>query len=268
MMLTSCTEEIIIDRWIKGDSIPYPVYVDRPTFVAVSQSTECVSTDTLDVSVVIGDIVKNGQIEKDTAVKVSTACTALIRIRGYILVPKDSVLVPGPIQYLPGDSIPYPVPGPVEYVQVPDTTWITKIEQRVIYKDTLYVLVETRQVFYVPDELMPYVSDFYTLAGQYGQEALGGMLLITYAKEEDLPGENWVSASFRHGFDYSQMILMVSEEIPSEYLYTAILRELARMQLKKKYVTDTNKIMSPLFDPYRLTINSANKKPFLDDLFK
>jgi hypothetical protein len=75
------------------------------------------------------------------------------------------------------------------------------------------------------------------------------MLLITYAKEEDLPGENWTSYSFRHGWDYSQMIIQISEEVPSEQARSCIFREMARLQLKKKYTIVPDRIMNPLFSP-------------------
>jgi hypothetical protein len=150
----------------------------------------------------------------------------------------------------------------VEYVTDTIEIEVVQIDQRVIYHDTLYVLVESRQVFYVPDELMPYVSDFYTLAGQYGKEALGGMLLITYAKEEDLPGENWSSYSFRHGWDYSQMIIQISEKVPHEQARSCIYRELGRLQLKRKYTTTPDRIMNPLF-----SIDAVITTNHLDQLF-
>ena len=150
----------------------------------------------------------------------------------------------------------------VDTVYVTDTLEIrvVEIDQRVIYLDTLYVLVESRQVFYVPDELMPYVSDFYTLAGS---KALGGMLLITYAKEEDLPGEGWTSYSFRHGWDYSQMIIQISEKVPHEQARSCVYREMARLQLKKKYTTTPDRIMNPLF-PVTAEITTNH----LNELFK
>jgi len=77
------------------------------------------------------------------------------------------------------------------------------------------------------------------------------MLLITYAKEEDLPGEGWTSYSFRHGWDYSQMIIQISERVPYEQARSCVFREMARLQLKRKYVTDVNKIMCPLWDVSR-----------------
>jgi hypothetical protein len=86
------------------------------------------------------------------------------------------------------------------------------------------------------------------------------MLLITYAKEEDLPGENWSSYSFRHGWDYSQMIIQISEEVPSEQARSCIFRELARLQLKKKYTTMPDRIMNPLFSPMAtITANHLNE---------
>jgi hypothetical protein len=239
MMLTSCTETIY-DEVIKLDTI----YLSRPSLATIITERDTIhSVDTVKVEVVIH--------ETDTLIQVVTKDSIIIREVEKLVTVYDTITQI--INQI--DTV---------FIYVTDTVEIqvVQIEQRVIYLDTLYVLVESRQVFYVPDELMPYVSDFYTLAGQYGSGALGGMLLITYAKEEDLPGESWTSYSFRHGWDYSQMIIQISENVPSEQARSCIFRELARLQLKRKYVTDVNKIMCPLFDISR-TITQTD----LDALF-
>ena len=214
-------------------------YIERPTPTFITSVDTVHLIDTVEIRVVIR--------ETDTVFQIVTRDSLIIKEVEKIIYHTDTVIVHDV------DTV---------VITLHDTTVVTQYIQQVRYYDTLYVLVESRQVFYVPDELMPYVSDFYTLAGEYGNQALGGMLLITYAKEEDLPGENWTSYSFRHGWDYSQMIIQISEKVPHEQARSCVYREMARLQLKKKYVTDVNKIMCPLFDPAR-TITQSD----LDVLF-
>ena len=186
--------------------------------------------------------------ETDTVIQIITRDSLIIKEVEKIVYHTDTVIVHDV------DTV---------VITLHDTTVVTQYIQQVRYYDTLYVLVESRQVFYVPDELMPYVSDFYTLAGEYGSGALGGMLLITYAKEEDMPGENWSSYSFRHGWDYSQMIIQISEKVPHEQARSCVYREMARLQLKKKYTTTPDRIMNPLFP-----VTAAITTNHLNELFK
>ena len=230
------TDTIFVDR---------PVNTLAPSFITVRDTVYIHIVDTVKVEVIIVDTVINNIYTTDTLIQVVTKDSIITKqvdklVTVYqTVIQKDTIVVTDTVE--------------IEVIQ---------IEQRVIYLDTLYVLVETRQVFYVPDELMPYVSDFYTLAGQYGKEALGGMLLITYAKEEDLPGEGWTSSSFRHGWDYSQMIIQISEKVPHEQARSCIFREMARLQLKRKYTTTPDRIMNPTWPPDR-TITQGD----LDNLF-
>jgi len=224
--LGSCTETIY-DEVIKIDTL----WLERaqslaPTFITVTDTIHLV--DTVRVEVIMH--------ETDTVIQIITRDSLIIKEVEKIVYHTDTVIVHDV------DTV---------VITLHDTTVVTQYIQQVRYYDTLYVLVESRQVFYVPDELMPYVSDFYTLAGEYGSGALGGMLLITYAKEEDMPGEGWTSYSFRHGWDYSQMIIQISEKVPHEQARSCVYREMARLQLKRKYVTDVNKIMCPLWDVSR-----------------
>ena len=240
---SSCTETII-DEIIKLDT----VYINTPRSVATSIVVEydtIVIRDTVEVRVIVHDTIINTVHTTDTLIQVVTKDSIIIREVEKLVTVYETIIEK-------------------DTIVITDTVFVDviQIDQRVIYKDTLYVLVESRQVFYVPDELMPYVSDFYTLAGEYGSGALGGMLLITYAKEEDLPGEGWTSYSFRHGWDYSQMIIQISEKVPHEQARSCIFREMARLQLKKKYTTTPDRIMNPLF-----SIDAVITTNHLDQLF-
>lgn len=232
-------------------------YIDRPgpmQFIPVTTEKECESTDTTSIKIVIEDVFKNGEFTKDTLLNVETTCSLLIKISGYTLVPRDSV-VTEKIVYQ--DRIVYKD----RIVTVYDTIREIRYDRSVVYLDTLYVIGSIRPVYSVPDELQGHVTDFYTLAGQYNKSFPGGVILIVYVHPEDLPGEGWVSESFWiGGYPYGQMYIGVSESLPPELHRASILREMARLQLRKKYVTDVNKIMSPLFPPEAvITTNHLNQ---------
>jgi len=246
MMLGSCEE--IITEYLPGDTVfvDRPVNTLAPTVTTVHDTIFIHTVDTLKVEVIIRDTVIHNVHTTDTLIQVVTKDSIIIKeveklVTVYkTVIQKDTIFVTDTLE--------------IEVVQ---------IEQRVLYKDTLYVIAGFRPINSIPDELKPYVIDFYTLAAQYGKEVLGGVLLVSYAKAEDLPGESWTSSSFRHGWDYSQMIIQISEEVPSEQARSCVYREMARLQLKKKYVTDVNKIMSPLF-PVTTSITTNH----LNELFK
>jgi hypothetical protein len=121
-----------------------------------------------------------------------------------------------------------------------------------------------REVTSIPDELRPHVQYFYEQATAHGKVTIGGNMIIQYVKQVDLPGEGWTSNSFNlNSSAYSgQMVIQISEEVPSEQAKSCILRELARMQLKRKYTTTPDRIMNPLFD-----INAVITTNHLDQLF-
>lgn len=156
LAFSSC-EEYIIENTIDTVFVDRPVNTLAPTFITVRDTVEIVVRDTIKVEVIIRDTIVNNIHTTDTLIQVVTKDSIIIKevekmVTVYqTVIEKDTIVVTDTVE--------------IEVVQ---------IEQRVIYKDTLYVLVETRQVFYVPDELLPYVSDFYTLAGQYGNEVRGG----------------------------------------------------------------------------------------------
>lgn len=238
-------------------------YIDRPgptQFIATSTETECKGIDTLSLSI---EIKQNGAFDKDTLMHLSTACQALIKIRGYVLVPKETIVVPG-------DSVPYPVPYPVPGDSIPypvyDTIWQTVYDRTVIYHDTAFVSDADHPTSWVPSELTPFMSEFQDEAFKRNKVVNGMPIIVQYVHPEDLPGDSWVSFSYHFG---NQYVIQVTESLPTEYLYSAMFRELARLELvpRKKYSSDPNKIMCNLFDPFRLTTNSPDKKQYLDVLF-
>jgi len=249
LALGSCTETIY-EEVIK--------YVDRPVpgpmqFITTSTETECEGTDTLSFGV---EIKQNGIFEKDTLMHLSTACYALLKIRGYVLVPKETIVVPG-------DSVPYPVPYAVQGDSIPypvyDTIWQTRYDRSVIYKDTFWIVDPFNMVSFWPNEVHEYIVEFHQSCQDRGIFINGRPLLVQYS--DNLPGEGWTSFSYVVGFQ--QMIIEISDKLPPEQQRAGILRELSRLQRNKKYVTDVNKIMSPLWDPARV-ITAAD----LNELYK
>ena len=241
---SSCTEYEILNTI---DT----VYIEKPAARSVAQATitqidTVIIIDTVEVKVIVHDTIIHNIHTTDTLIQVVTKDSIIIKEVEKIVNYYDTIY-----QVVNNyDTI-------VEYVT--DTVFVdvTQIEQRVIYHDTLYVITEIRPVYSVPDEIQPYVEDFYTLAAQYGKQFAGGVLIVSYVHADDLPGEGWVSESFWIGGQpYGQMYIGISEEIPAEQQRASILREMARLQLKRKYVTDVNKIMSPLFDPYQTITQS------------
>lgn len=252
-LLSNCTETIY-DEIVKIDTLWLPAKPVAPTFVATSTVKECESSDTTLVEMVLKPNTTNGQFGKDSLLHVKATCNLMIKINGYTLVPKDSVPVPGPTEYLPGDSIPYPV-----Y----DTVWQTKIERQIIYKDTLYQPLYWKSLHFVPEELTPFVQEFYTQARLRGWTNNGGALVIQYS--HNMAGENWNSFSYWIGEE--QMVIEVNGALDPKYHYASIMRELGRLQLKKKYVTSGDLIMNIYFDPEKLTIDSPEKESYLRELF-
>ena len=220
LFLASC-EEIIIERPVIDT-----VYVDRytePQFITVRDTIETVVTDTVKVNVVIRDTVVNHTHTTDTLIQVVTKDSIVYKIVEKTVIVHDTVKVVQVVHDTIINNVVIHDTIEVEkIVKVYETVYVEviKIEQRVIYHDTLYIATDIRPVNSIPPELMPFVQEFFTLAGS---RAVGGPMIIQYYKPEDMPGEGWVSHSYKLGWQYSQMVIQVSEGIPHEYLYTAIL---------------------------------------------
>ena len=199
-------------------------YIDRPALAPTIITIRDTVRDTVSVNVVIH--------ETDTVIKVVTK--EVIKVVEKIVNHYDTI-----------------INNVVQTIH--DTTVLTVYDRTVIYKDTFWVATMIRPVNNIPAELLIYVQEFYQLAGP---SANGGPMIIQYVHPEDLAGENWSSDSFWFGGQWSQMVIELDESLPGEQHRAGILRELARLQLKKKYVTDVNKIMCPLFNPARTITQS------------
>lgn len=244
-------EEIVYKDVIK--------YVDRPvpaTFVQTSKTEECVSQDTTKVEILMPDVTANGTQSKDTTLAVTTACHMKITIKGKvvmepILITKDSIVFRDTTIYIT-KNVPTPVPGPTVYK---DTTIY---ETRIVYETVEYkYLFPGQSVTYIPQPFEIHFQSFRDAANERTKPLPGGDIVLSQVDPNELAGENWTSDSFEMaGF---QWVIRISSDLTVEQSKSAIFRELGRMQLKKKYSNDVNKIMSPLFSVTRqITTNDLN----------
>jgi hypothetical protein len=206
----------------------------------------------------------------------------------------EEVIVPGPERIVYRDTSTYkagPTPTFVAADTVKTTVVITKTDTLIQiqidsvfvtqtihehdtvthyihhYHDTLYVATLIRPVNSIPEEIKPYFIEFFSQAFVRGANANGGVAIVQYVLPEDMPGEGWASHSYWVGGVGGNMVIELNGDIAPEYQYAGTLRELARLQLKRKYVKDESNIMSPLFPPQTVTIDSPNKSFYLDQIF-
>ena len=254
LALFSC-EEIVYKDVIK--------YVDRPvpvtTFVQTSKTEECVSTDTTKVEIIMPDVLANGQQAKDTTLAVTTACHMKITIKGKVqmeplIITEDSIVYRDTTIYITNTVN---VPGPTVTLYRDTTIYETKV----VYTTNTIYLFPGSSAFYIPEPYKIHYDSFIEEGLKRNAPMTGGEVILTLVKPNELSGEGWVSESWEiQGF---QWIIRLSDELTVEQSRSAIFRELARMQLNKKYSQDINKIMSPYFDPSR-TVSKLQ----IDELFQ
>lgn len=238
--LSNCTEEIIIDKIFRDT-----VYIDKPqsfapTFVTVTDTIEIHTVDTVEVRVVIH--------ETDTLIQYVFRDSTIIKEIEKIVNHYDTIFI------VDRDTI---------FQTVTDTLVLTETVYTTRYLDTLHVPLYWKSLHFVPEELTPFVQEFYTQARLRGWTNNGGALVIQYT--HDLAGEGWNSFSYWIGEE--QMVIEVNGALDPKFLYTCVLRELGRLQLKKKYMTSGDLIMNIYFDPEKLTIDSPDKESYLRDLY-
>lgn len=252
--LSNCTETIY-DEVIKLDTI----WLDKPqsfapTFITVTDTIHTV--DTVEVRVVIHDV--------DTLIQYVTKDSIIIREVEKIIYHTDTVKVTivqhdtviNEIEVVRIDTV-------IRNVIQHDTVTVTVYDRTVVYLDTLYVSIYYRTLNHIPSELQPAVIDFYSQARERGWNLIGGPLVIQYVNE--VAGENWNSFSYWIGEE--QMVIEVNGALDPKFHYASILRELGRLQLKKKYVTSGDLIMNIYFPPQKVTIDSPEKENYLRELF-
>jgi hypothetical protein len=262
LFLASC-ETVEIEKLITDT-----VYIDRPVpgptntvTVTIRDTVETVIRDTVKVEVIVRDTIVNNVHTTDTVVQVVTKDSIVYKIVEKIVTIRDTV------EIVVRDTVVNTVTirDTVERViTVRDTVEVIRVEQRVMYRDTLYIPTVFKSTYSVPEELQPYVVEFYRLSNVYNRDTPGGPLIIQYGNPEDMPGDGWNSYSFWMG---GQAVIGVNVNVPTAQLFTCILREMARLQINKKYTTG-DKIMNTHFPPDKVLINSANRTPYLNELFK
>lgn len=260
LALSSC-ETVEIEKLIYDT-----VYLEKPqqslapSFITIRDTV--VIRDTVEVRIVIHDTVIQQVHTTDTVFQVVTKDSLIIKetekiVHHYdttVIVERDTII----------KEVLVTVTDTVTQI-VHDTTTLTVYDRTVVYLDTAYVFIYMRNITSIPEAIQPHVNEFFGLTSAYNKNAPGGPILIYYVPGDDIPGEQWVSHSYWIGgafTPYGQMVIEISESLPPELHRASILRELGRLQLKRKYVTDVNKIMCPLFPPSQ-QITQTN----LNDLF-
>lgn len=233
-LLSNCTETIY-DEVIRIDT----VWLERaqslaPTFVTTTDTVFI--TDTVSVEVIVTEV--------DTVFKVITRDSIIIKEVEKIIYHTDTLTI------VETDT--------VEIIRH-DTVTLTIYDRTISYRDTFWVIDPFNMVTFVPNELQPYVTEFHQSCLDRGIFVNGMPLLVQYTN--NLPGESWNSFSYVVGFQ--QLIIELNEKLPPEQQRAGILRELNRLQRNKKYVTDVNKIMCPLWSPARIITTQD-----LDELYK
>lgn len=254
LALGSCTETIL-EEIIKVDT----VFVSKPQTVAptfITVRDTIVVRDTISTTVVIRDTIVNNVVVHDTIFQVVVKDSIIVKQVEKVVNHYDTII------QLVYDTI-------INNIHTTDTVFKTIVQHdtvtlmtevnRVIYLDTLYIPIFNRVINSIPTEIMPYIQEFYQLAGQHGHLVQGGPMLVVYVHESDLPGEGWNSNSYWIGGNYGNMYLELNEELSTEQQRASVFRELSRLQLKRKYTNVPDRIMNPLFPPdTEITNNHLN----------
>lgn len=231
------------------------VYLEKPqqslapSFIVLHDTVEIHTVDTVEVRVVIH--------ETDTVYQVVTKDSIIIQTVEKIVNHTDTVIL--------RDTVVNNTHTVDTIVIVQhDTITVTEYVQRVVYLDTLYQSLYWRTINSIPEELQPFVNDFYNEARLRGINTLGSAMIIQYT--HTMAGDGWNSFSYWVGYG-EQMVIEVNGSLEAKYLYTPIFRELARLQLGKQYKVTGDEIMNIFFDPKKILIDSNNKEPYLFKLF-
>lgn len=220
------------------------VFVDRPQYLAPSFITirdTVVVRDTVQTTVVVRDTIVNNVHTTDTVYQVVVKDSIIVKQVEKVVNHYDTII------QLVYDTIVnniHTTDTIFKTVVLHDTVTLMTEVNRVIYLDTLYVVTLIRPVNSIPEELKPFVIEFYQLAGQYGYHPIGGVMIVQYS--DNMPGNGWNSSSWDFG---GQMIIEVNSVLPTAQHRAGVLRELSRLQLQKKYTVDESKILCPWFDP-------------------
>ena len=234
--LFSCTETIY-EEVLKTDT----VFVNRPvmSFVTLPATRDTIFIrDTVRIETVITNT--------DTLLQVVTKDSLIIKVVEKEIYIRDTVVVTNTVK---------------ETVTLTDTITVVEYETRIVYLNTEYIYIFPGQsVTYIPEPFEPHFQAFRDEANARNKPLPGGDMVLMRIDPSELAGDNWVSDSWEvAGF---QWILRISDQLTVEQSRSAIFRELARMQLGKKYVTDQNKIMCPWHN-----VNEPMTTQQLNDLF-
>lgn len=215
------------------------------------------------------------------------SCTETIYEEVIKTVRKDSLIrdtVPGKIVYIDRvriDSFPYPVfikdsaalakcdPAKIDTVYLPGNPYPVYVYDSVHvvqhhYTDIMYIPLGWSTTAY--REYQESAEEFYRRTVEYAWDVPGGDVLIEYWIHEEAPPASRSSYSFMY---FDQLVIKIKDTLTPDQAYSAVMRELGRWQLGKKYTQDPDDFMNPDFEWDRCKLSSSEqvKKPFLDKLF-
>ena len=247
LVLGSCTETIY-EEIIKLDTVflTSPSQAFAPTVII--QKDTVVLTDTVEVKVIVRDTIINTINTVDTLIQVVTRDSIIIKEVEKIVNHYDTIVL------VQTDTVINNIHhyDTIEVVKtIHDTVTVTVYDRTVIYKDTFYLSDSSHPYSWVPNEIVPFVTEFVNMAYDRGKTINGQPLVIQYVHADDLPGESWTSFSYHFG---NQYVIELSEQLPTEQQRAGVFREMARLELvpRKKYSSDVNKVMCPLWSPSRV----------------
>lgn len=237
------TEEIEIEKliydtvYLKGDSVPVPVFIDR------------VRIDSIPYPVFVNDTIFVPTIVR--TIQVDT-----IYLPGETITDIDTVFVEKIVETTVYDTI-------VNTVYVHDTISVVSHH----YHDTLFVYPGFT-TYWVPEQLQEIVSQFYADALAWGLLATGGEFIIEWWLQSEFPPASR-SSYFYNPATNPQPVIKLKDTLTPDELYSPIYREMMHWQFGTPYSTDVNSIMSPDFSWTRLKYSDSDekKKPYLDALF-
>jgi len=253
MLALGACETIEIEKLIYDT-----VYVDRPPKAVAASFITTVDTvviiDTVEVKVIVRDTVILEVHTTDTVYQYITKDSLIIKEIEKVIYHTDTLIqvvhdtVINNIHHY--DTV-------TETIILHDTVTVKVYDRTVVYLDSFVVVSYMRPVESIPEDIIPHVAEFYALCQQHGVQAPGGYMIIQYVAE--LPGEGWSSNSFQIS-DNSQIIIELDQRYPAALHRAGVLREMAKIQLGKKYTQIPDRIMNPTFSPEAtITTNHLNQ---------
>lgn len=233
LVALGCEQDLLIQKEYIRDTI----YLEKEKFI----DRVFVETDTIEIPVTI---------EVDVPTRVQD--TIIVNVSDTIYIDRVDTIKVEKIVYVPRvDSVFIET-----IVYLRDTIMVRDF----VYGDTLYIS-SGRDYYSVPEEIQPFVSQFFIDAQAYGHNPNGGEMLIEVVEMDDV-----IQA---YGFEvYGQVFIRVNANLTNDERYLPVTRELARLQLGKEYSQDPESVLYPFFNASIIRWSNRNAhKEKLKDFF-